>query len=208
VNWRRQGIDVSMWQGSIEWEAVASRCSFAFCKATQGTSWVDPTFTEARVKALRKAGLPFGPYHFADNSSADGFAEAEHFVATAKAAGWQPGKDLPGVLDIESGVGGRAGVRFVRRFVKRYRQLTGHRPIIYTGSFWRDVIGNPLVLTRCPLWLAAYTSSWHGWVPRAWKKPHIWQYTDAFSCPGVGSPCDGDRYLRSRRSFERLGRRR
>jgi GH25 family lysozyme M1 (1,4-beta-N-acetylmuramidase) len=205
MKWRRQGVDVSMWQGSIDWKAAADRVAFAFCKSTQGTNWVDPTFNPARVAALRGAGIRFGPYHFADNSSTDGFAEADHFIQVATAAGWKPGHDLPGVLDIESGVGGRVGVRFVRRFVKRYRRRTGHRPIIYTGSFWRDALTNPLILSRCPLWLAAYTPTWHGWVPRAWKKPHIWQHTDAFSCPGVSAPCDGDRYLRSRRSFERLG---
>jgi lysozyme len=193
-----------MWQGSVDWNEIGKSCSFVFCKATQGESWVDPTFNRARVNFIRAAKIPFGPYHFADNSSTDGFAEAVHFYKTAKAAGWEPNRDLPGVLDIESGVGGRVGVRFVRRFVKRYRQLTGHRPIIYTGSFWRDVLGNPIALHRCPLWLAAYTSTWHGWVPRAWRKPHIWQYTDAFHCPGVSSPCDGDRYLRSKKSFDRL----
>lgn len=204
MKWNRQGIDISMYQGSVDWNAIGKSCSFAFCKATQGESWVDPTFNRSRVNFIRAAKIPFGPYHFADNSSTDGFAEAEHFVNTAKAAGWNPKTDLPGVLDIESGVGGKVGVRFVRRFVKRYRQLTDHRPIIYTGSFWRETLGNPLILARCPLWLAAYTSTWHGWVPRAWRKPHFWQYTDAFHCPGVSSPCDGDRYLRSKKSFDRL----
>lgn len=204
MKWNRQGIDISMYQGSVDWTAIGKTVSFVFCKSTQGTTWVDPTFTKGRIALIRAAKVPFGPYHFADNSSMDGFAEAEHFVNIAKAAGWKPKEDLPGVLDIESGVGGRVGVRFVRRFVKRYRQLTGHRPIIYTGSFWRDALGNPVVLSRCPLWLAAYTSTWHGWVPRAWRKPHIWQYTDAFHCPGISSPCDGDRYLRSKKSFDRL----
>lgn len=202
----RQGIDVSVWQGSVDWSAAAHTIAYAFCKSSQGVGGVDPTFTPARVHALRQAGIPFGPYHYADNSSTDGFAEAEHAIATAKAAGWDPGRDMPLVLDIESGVGGRAGVRFVRRFVKRYRQLTDHRPIVYTGSFWRDALGNPWVLHRCPLWLAAYTSSWSPWLPHPWKKPFFWQYTDAFDCPGVGGPCDGDRFLRSRRSFRRIAK--
>ena len=203
MKWNRQGIDVSMFQGSVNWNLAKDTVAFVFCKATQGATWIDPTFTPDRVRFLHNAKIPFGPYHFADNSSVDGFAEAEHFVKTARAAGWR-NDDLPGVLDIESGTGGRVGVRFVRRFVKRYRQMTGHRPIIYTGSFWREFLGNPLVLSRCPLWLAAYTSTWHGWIPRAWRKPHFWQYTDSFHCPGVKSPCDGDRYLRSKKSFDRL----
>lgn len=200
----RQGIDISEFQGSVDWNKIARTCSFVFVKATQGEHWIDPYFTRERVRMIHSSNLPFGPYHFADNSSTDGAAEAEHFVAVARATGWRPSSDLPGVLDIESGVGGRVGVRFIRRFVKRYRHLCGHNPIIYTGNFWREALGNPIVLSRCPLWLAAYTSSWHGFVPRAWRKPHFWQYTDHFHCPGVSSPCDGDRYLRSIKSFNRL----
>lgn len=203
MRWNRQGIDVSNWQGQVNWRGTMVTIAFAFVKCSQGTFYVDPT-CGPNLKALRELGIPHGPYHYADNSGADGFAEADHFVDTALLLGWRPDRDLPGVLDIESGTGGRVGVRFVRRFVRRYRKRTGHRPIVYTGSFWRDFLGNPIVLTRCPLFLAAYTSTWLGWVPRAWRKPHFWQYTDSFHCPGVASPCDGDRYLRSRRSFRRL----
>lgn len=201
---RRFGVDVSSYQGDINWKLASRTIGYVFCKTTEGVSWEDPTFTKARVKALRAAGIPFGPYHFASNSGADGYAEAAHFVSTARRAGWGKRGDLPGVLDIEDGEGGRVGVRFVRRFVRHYRQLTGHRPIIYSGNFWRDALGNPLVLTRCRFWLAAYTSTWHGYTPRAWKKPTFWQYTDSADCPGISGPVDGDRFLKSRRAFRRM----
>lgn len=201
---QRFGIDVSNHQGSIEWAKVAPHVAFVFIKSSEGITFRDPFWTADRVRELRRLGVPFGPYHFAGNESADGGAEAERFVNIALSTGWGKVGDLPGVLDIEKGHGGRPGVRFTRRFVKRYKQLTGHRPIIYTGSFWRDVLGNPMVLMRCKLFLAAYTSTWHGFVPRAFKKPWIWQYTDSARVAGIAGNVDGDRFLKSKRHFEQL----
>lgn len=201
---KRFGIDVSNNQGSIDWSKVAPRVAFVFVKVTEGMTFDDPLWTPERVKALRREGIPFGPYHFATNESASGREEARHFFRQATKAGWGKKGDLPGVLDIEHGRGGRDGAKFVREFVKEWKRLSGHRPIIYTGSFWRDVLGNPVILGRCKLWLAAYTSTWHGFVPRAWKKPWIWQFTDQASVPGVAGGVDGDRFLKSKRHFGRM----
>lgn len=201
----RFGIDVSDSQGSVDWKTVAPHVGFVFCKATEGTTFTADTWGRERVAALREAGIPFGPYHFARPDNNDGADEAEHFVREARRAGWGKPGDLPGVLDIETGTGGRVGVRFVRRFAKRYRELTGHRlRVVYTGSFWRDALRNPITLTRSRLWLAAYVDDYRPYVPRAWKKPTIWQYTDRAVVPGISGPVDGNRWLRSERAFQRL----
>lgn len=200
----RFGIDVSNHQGSIDWSKVANRAAFVFVKTSEGMTFEDPFYTEDRVKALRREGIPFGPYHFATNEGASGKEEARRFVRIAKSKGWGKKGDLPGVLDIEVGHGGRPGVRFVREFVREYKRLTGHRPIVYTGSFWRDALRNPMTLMRCKLWLAAYVSDWRPFLPRAWKKPWLWQYTDSAHCPGVDGPVDGNRFLKSERHFRRM----
>ena len=205
MKWNRFGIDVSNHQGDIDWDKVACRAAFVFVKVSEGMTFEDPFWTAARVRALRSAGIPFGPYHFATNrAGATGKEEARRFVQVARDRGWGKKGDLPGALDIETGRGGRAGVKFVREFVKEYRRLTGHRPIIYTGSFWRDALRNPLVLSRCKLWLAAYVDNWRPFIPRAWRKPWIWQFTDSASCPGVRGPVDGNRFLKSRRHFNKM----
>jgi lysozyme len=202
---RRFGIDVSSFQGNIRWSVAKSRIGFVFCRSWMGdVAQPDPSFNRARVNAIRLAGIPFGPYCYGGNSGVDGELEAKRFVEHALKAGWGKKGDLPGVLDIENGTAGRPGVRFVRRFAREYRRLTGHRVMIYTGSFWRDFLGNPLILTRCRLWLAAYTPTWHGWVPRAWKKPFFWQFSDSGGVPGVSGNVDGDRLLRSQRAFHRM----
>lgn len=202
---RRFGIDVSSFQGSVRWSLAKHRIGFVFCRSWMGdVGEADPTFTKARVHSLRLAGIPFGPYCYAGNGRRSGKDEARRFVAHAHAAGWGKKGDLPGVLDIEAGASGRGGVKFVRQFAREYRRLCGHRVIIYTGSFWRDALRNPVTLTRSKLWLAAYTPTWHGWVPRAWKKPHFWQFEDDAKVPGISGGVDGDRFLRSRRAFQRL----
>ncbi|MBS3817340.1 MAG: amidase domain-containing protein, partial [Candidatus Thermoplasmatota archaeon] len=59
------GIDVSHWQGDIDWNSVyGDGYRFAFCKATEGTSYVDDTFT-TNMDNGTDAGVYMGPYHFA-----------------------------------------------------------------------------------------------------------------------------------------------
>ena len=58
------GIDVSRWQGRIDWASVrAAGTQFAFIKATEGGDHVDPRFLENWYGAAR-AGVPRGAYHF------------------------------------------------------------------------------------------------------------------------------------------------
>lgn len=196
----RLGIDVSNNNGSITWHDVAPHIGYALLKASEGTTFIDG-FLSANIQGCRRNHIPFGPYHFGSNEGASGVAECDHFLDVAFSHGWGKKGDLPGILDIERGKGGRPGVRFVREFARHYRRRTGHRVMIYTGSFWRDILLNPMTLTRSKLILAAYTSTWHGWLPRAWKKPWFWQYTDQGSLPGLSGNVDHDRFLRSEKKF-------
>ena len=59
------GLDVSSWQGNVDWLAVAINGGrFAYVKATEGTSYVNPYFTQQYVGAFQ-VGLVRGAYHFA-----------------------------------------------------------------------------------------------------------------------------------------------
>ena len=80
-----EGIDVSHWQGAIDWTMVAaSGKRFAYIKASESTDFVDPAFLQNRAGA-RAAGLYVGAYHFAQPSATagDAVAEADHFIDTA-----------------------------------------------------------------------------------------------------------------------------
>lgn len=196
-----EGIDVSYAQGSVEWGEVAKAKAFAFCKVSEGTTVADNTWSKARVDALRKAKLPFGVYHFARPSSGkDGRDEAEFFFKHAIAAGWGKHGDLVGALDLETASTGSylAVAAYVRGWVRTYKRLAKQhgfkrrKPIIYTGSFWRDFLRNPVHLTRCRLWLAAYVSNPGPYVPRSFKRISIWQFGIG-TCRGVAGQVDLDR---------------
>src|SRR5256714_3531030 len=81
-----EGIDVSHWNGSIDWSQVASSGErFAIMKATEGVSYVDPTYAHNRQAALA-AGMVVAAYHFArpdlHPSEAGGAAEGRPLVGT------------------------------------------------------------------------------------------------------------------------------
>ena len=73
-----QGIDVSHYQGSINWTSVKnSGKTFAFCKATEGTTYTDPTFA-TNWAAMKNVGLIRGAYHFGHPGS-DPISQANRF---------------------------------------------------------------------------------------------------------------------------------
>src|SRR6185436_2155619 len=64
-----QGIDISHWQGTLtasNWTSIKNAgYKFAFMKATQGASYVDPTFANNFTNSTSK-GVLSGPYHFCE----------------------------------------------------------------------------------------------------------------------------------------------
>src|SRR5687768_5676263 len=133
---RVQGIDVSHWQGNMNWATaynVGDR--FAFIKATQGTTIVDPQFVNNRT-AAKNAGLLVGFYHFAtpdsitdangDGRYDDAVAEADWFYANA--AAYMAAGYLRPVLDMEGNPGGLSNPqlsKFTNDFCSRIQELTG-----------------------------------------------------------------------------------
>lgn len=91
-----RGVDVSHYQGVIDWQMLASQdLSFAFIKATEGSSFVDPCFAENYAGA-KACGLAVGFYHFFSFDSA-GAAQAEQYIRTVKPFDGM----LPPVIDLE-----------------------------------------------------------------------------------------------------------
>jgi GH25 family lysozyme M1 (1,4-beta-N-acetylmuramidase) len=193
-----RGVDVSHWQGTIDWAKVAtSGIRFAYLKASEGTTYVDPTFAVNRAGA-RANGVRVGAYHFArpDDAPGDARREARFFVQTAEP---KPGNLLP-VLDIER-TGGldQAGVtRWARRWVAEVRELTGVTPMVYTSPYgWLERTGDTRRLARdgAPLWVAHWgvsspTLPANGWAGNGWV---VWQWSSTGSVPGIAGDVDLDR---------------
>ena len=93
------GIDVSAYQGNVNWASVASHIDFAYAKATEGTYYTNPDFTN-QYDGPYDNGVIRGSYHFAVPNNSSGTTQADYFVAHG--GGWSgDGRTLPGALDIE-----------------------------------------------------------------------------------------------------------
>src|SRR5215218_10339800 len=130
-----RGVDVSNHQDRIDWaRARADGISFAYVKASEGTTFADPKYA-AHTTGARGARIRTGAYHFArpDTNSSDtrrdARAEADWFLALAQP---RPGDLLP-ALDLETaGLPPDAMVDWTRAWLDRVRRAIGARPILYT----------------------------------------------------------------------------
>ncbi|MHB9112625.1 MAG: glycoside hydrolase family 25 protein [Thermoleophilia bacterium] len=180
-----QGIDVSRWQGTIDWDAADDHASFAIIKAGGGDEgmYMDSQFTRNRDEA-RRVGIARGYYYYAGGG--DPIQEAEHFVSLV--ADLQPGEIL--ALDFE--VNHPDPVAYSLTFLVRAEQLTGTKPLFYTNmnrvwSYdWKPVVDN-----GNHLWGAIYDGN-----PQVFPEPGPWpalavkQYTSKATIPGISSSVD------------------
>ncbi|MEK4456820.1 GH25 family lysozyme [Paenibacillus sp. FSL R10-2748] len=176
-----QGIDVSRYQGKIDWKAVKEDgLSFAFIKASQGKSYRDKTFI-GNAQAARAVGVLVGAYHYVDDSAItpeDARKEAANFVSAINSAGGIASFDLPPVMDYESNKSGlsKAAVTAVAKaFLQEIERLTGVRPIVYT---YPSFIGNFSGLSDYPLWIARYSATQVPSGASGWSRWDFWQYSD------------------------------
>jgi GH25 family lysozyme M1 (1,4-beta-N-acetylmuramidase) len=186
------GVDVSKWQHStsLDWSAVrADGISFAFIKATEGSSYTNPYFA-GDWAASGSAGILHGAYHFARPSIGTAAAQARYFVSRAGTAG-QPG-DLPPVLDLEAtgGLKVMALRNWTANWLQTVQELTGRAPIVYTSPyFWETYLGNSTAFTQYPLWVAHYGVS-QPRVPGGWTTWTFWQSTSDGHVDGIGGRVD------------------
>lgn len=91
-----RGVDVSSYQGKIDWQRLEEQgIRFAFIKATEGSSFADPLFDSNYTNAL-ETSLRIGAYHFFSYDS-KGLTQAENFIATVPLTE----NMLPPVIDVE-----------------------------------------------------------------------------------------------------------
>jgi lysozyme len=144
------GIDISHYQSAIQFhDIVDAGYQFVFAKATQGTSYIDPCFTDFRTRAAA-VGLLFGAYHFFV-PGVDPAAQAAHFVNVAA----PKSGDLVTVLDTETPGTNVAEDSFA--FAESVKELTGKYPMIYTGdSLYGAVFADTFPYPQWSLWIARY----------------------------------------------------
>lgn len=187
-----QGIDVSHFQGAIQWEEVAKAgIKFAFIKATDGIKATDPMFSTNWQRAKR-VGLRRGAYHFF-RAQQDSERQAQNFLAMLK----DDAGELPPVLDFEllCDASPEQGMCAAKRWMEIVEQEIGVKPILYTGpGFWISQLGNTPVMTQHLLWIAHYTAAMAPQLPAAWSRWTFWQHSEKGTVSGIKGPVDLDRF--------------
>lgn len=197
------GIDVSYAQGKIDWKQVRAmeedevRIHFAFVKATEGLTLVDPYF-QRNWREAAKAGIVCGAYHYF-HPRKDGKQQARFFLQTVP----HGDGDLPMVADVETldGLSPLVLRKELKAFLSHLEKKTGSKPIIYTGlSFYRDYLEGHFEGYK--LWIAHYYKA----ELKAGKNTNwvFWQQSDDARVNGINHSVDFNVYRGDSTSFRSL----
>ena len=184
------GIDVSNHQGSIDWNKVAKdeNVQFVYIKATEGATYVSPTF-EQNIREARKTGMKVGCYHFLRATSYihDQF---QNFIEYCR----EDEQDLAPLIDIE--VKGSWLDEEVADSVKLFADLLeehyGVRPIIYTGTNFYNKYLSEEFNDGYELFIAKYSEDEPKLIDGT--EYTIWQFTDCGEVNGIYTDVDQSRF--------------
>jgi GH25 family lysozyme M1 (1,4-beta-N-acetylmuramidase)/uncharacterized protein YraI len=183
------GIDVSRWEGEINWPLVAEAgYRFAVIRATVGDYYTDPSFY-TNWNGAYAAGLLVTAYHVVvPNRYAS--AQTQRFFDVLG----DRRSDLPLVLDVErvDNISPAGITACVLECNQKIQQKDSRNPIIYTAKYyWKDNILPTYDWSKNDLWIANYLVSSPSLAP-GWTTWKFWQYDDKGKVNGVSSDVDLD----------------
>jgi GH25 family lysozyme M1 (1,4-beta-N-acetylmuramidase) len=187
------GIDVSQYDGAIDWPKVKNAgISFAFARASDGSSASDDTF-QTNITQGTAAGVIMGAYHFASPGNGNATTQANYFLSVAS---HYIGKGfLPPVLDLEitNGLTESELNNWALEWLMEVQKQTGIKPIIYasTDFAYSSLNGANSPASVYDLWVASWDISNPGNVS-PWTSWLFWQYSDTGSIPGISDAVDLD----------------
>lgn len=188
-----QGLDVSHYQGGIDWNAVAGSGRVFGIAAVGDGYYRDPSFA-GNWSGMREAGLIRGAYQFFE-PNLDPAAQADILI---DAVGGSLGAgDLPPMLDIEYAEDGTPPSRILwamQVWADRVEQALGKKPMIYTGAWWWNpwtsysgqFAGYPLVDSYYAQTCPNIAAGWSSWA--------FWQYSSSGRVPGINGDTDLDAF--------------
>jgi lysozyme len=186
------GVDVSKYQGNIDWEAVKDAgVAFAFIKATEGGDAADSKFLR-NWTAAKAAGIPRGAYHFVYwcRQPHEEIGNFESVVPVEPDA-------LPPVLDVEATPTSRTCKRTLyreevladmRKMLEEMERHYGKKPIIYSSVDFYQSILHSNALAEYPIWVRS--TKYHPTVRYGDRKWTFWQYRSDGSVPGIPGSVD------------------
>jgi lysozyme len=184
---RAIGIDVSQFQGTIDWEQAKAvddglPLTFVFVRATAGNDKKDHKFDTNWQKA-KEHNFIRGAYHYY-RPNENSIEQATNFIKTVAL---NKG-DLPPVLDIEQLPKDQSMdslKKGLKRWLDRVEAHYGIRPIIYSGEkYYTDFLKKEF--SDYTFWVANY-NDWVGTIKEDWA---FWQFTEKAAIPGISERVD------------------
>jgi lysozyme len=180
-------IDISHYQPDPDWKALKGAGVIGvILKATEGASYIDPTFA-ARRKAAWAADLLTASYHFLHHGEAA--AEMAHYLQTVAPEDGERviidyEDDSLDLADLEAAVQCLAATG-------KNLQIT-----VYGGHKLKEVVtqANTYLAQNTSLWLAQYTTGKPSWPSTTWKYWSLHQYSDQGHVPGIAGNVDINRF--------------
>lgn len=190
----QRGIDVSKWNGTIDWNAVANAgIDFAIIRVgyrgyTQGTL-VEDSYFKQNIEGATKAGIKVGIYFFTQ-AITEAEAVEEASMALSLVSGYR--LQLPIYFDTEKVSGnGRANnmsvaqrTAITKAFCETVKNA-GYLPGVYASTSWYNNQLNVTELANYDIWVAHYAN-----VCGFKGRYHMWQYTSSGSVPGIKGRVD------------------
>lgn len=186
-----QGIDISSWQGNVNFSAVKnSGIDIVYIKASEGSRYINPYF-ESSYQNAKANGLKVGFYHYVTaRSTAEAVTQANFFAKVIS----NKSPDCKLAMDFEDF--GNLSVSEIneisRVFLETLTKVTGSEAVIYSNAYSARAIFSES-LTKYPLWVANYGVSspapngkWDTWVG--------WQYTSTGRVPGITGYVDRNEF--------------
>lgn len=186
-----KGIDVSAWNGNIDWQTVADYgMGFAILRITEKGNKTDSTF-EQNYKGCTQHGIPVGVYKY---SYAKNPAQAEQEAEDVLKVLNKRKLDFPVFYDLEWSeqrkLGSTAVEKIALAFLKKI-QAAGYKVGIYCNADWyQNVLTAALKKYDC--WIARYPANDNGTLQER-LRPDFgigWQYSSKATIPGIDTKVD------------------
>lgn len=192
-----KGVDISSYQGNPTFPLPVD---FVICKATEGTGYVDPTFT-SNIEAIRKTNSGLGFYHFArpdlGNSAIN---EADFFIQTIG----KPLNDEILALDFE--VNYADPVTWCAAFLDRVNAKLGCKPLLYLNDgLVKKCDWTPVIQAGYGLWLADYDGIENDAVNTPWPEVAMKQWSSTGQIAGIKGNVDLDTFFGDLNMFKAYG---
>ena len=192
------GIDVSMWQGYIDYRKVKdSGIKIVYIKASEGTTYIDPYF-EYNYKNAKENGLKVGFYHYLTATNTYQAEKQANFFASVISGKVSDCKLAMDFEEFRGGISNSEVNDISEVFLKKLKEFTNKDVVVYSNLNHSQRVFNYQLAQKYPLWLAYYgnynsltnvKSNWDTWDGV--------QYTSKGTLPGIDGYVDKNKFTKN-----------